>query len=116
MSPTFSGKLDRNCCRKTGDVTHGYVPPPEEEKAPKNGKHLEAADRQKCRIPVDNLEFSTFSTGFSTRVFHMENRGKNRVVFHCGRHNYFRLLSTKFYFFGTVHFDQRRIPGKEKET
>ena len=33
-----------------------------------------AVEKQTNEIPVDNLEFSTFSTGFSTRVFHMKKR------------------------------------------
>ena len=35
-------------------------------------------------IPVDNWEFSTFSTDFSTRVFHRENR---LWIFTGGSHN-----------------------------
>ena len=36
-------------------------------------------ESQRNGIPVDNLEFSTLSTGFSTTVFHMENEVKNEV-------------------------------------
>ena len=68
-------------------------------------KRAGSGERQKTEIPVDNLEFSTLSTGFSTGVFHTEKRAKNEVVFYIGRHNLFRPSSTKFYFSPSVHFD-----------
>ena len=115
ISSTFSRNSDKLCCRNTGDVIRNYGVVGEAEKPSKNGKSPTAVECQRNEIPVDNLEFSTFSTGFSTRVFHMENGGKNRVVFISGRHNLFRRLSTKFYFFATVHFDQWLFLGEEKE-
>ena len=114
MSPTFSGNLGKNRCRNTDDVTRNYVREHNKENPKKIGESHKAVERQRNEIPVDNLEFSTFSTGFSTRVFHMEKEWKNGVVINSGRHNLFRLPSTKFYFSGAVHFDQWDLPGRKK--
>jgi hypothetical protein len=115
ISSTFSRNSDKLCCRNTGDVIRNYGVVREVEKPSKNRKSPTAVECQRNEIPVDNLEFSTFSTGFSTRVFHMENGDKNREVFSFSRHNYFRQVSTKFYFFGTVHFAQWGIKRGKNE-
>ena len=70
MTPTFSGNLGKNCCRNTGDVKRNYGREHNREIGPKIREPPWTVERQRSEIPVDNLEFSTFSTGFSTRVFH----------------------------------------------
>jgi hypothetical protein len=69
----------------------------------------------KSGISVDNHEFSTLSTGFSTRVFHTDFGRKIRVVFFVGRHNIFAYLSTNSYFFRPVHFDHGVVKMLKKD-
>ena len=113
-TPTFSGKSDRKCCRNSGDVNRKPGREHNREIGPKIREPPLAVERQRSEIPVDNLEFSTFSTGFSTRVFHIEKWLKNGVVFFTGRHNLFRRTSTNFYFSGAVHFDYGPLTAEKK--
>ena len=69
-TPTFSGKSDRKCCRNSGDVNRKPGREHNREIGPKIREPPLAVERQRSEIPVDNLEFSTLSTGFSTRVIH----------------------------------------------
>ena len=114
MSPTFSGNFGKIRCRNTDDVTRNYGREHNNKTIKKIRKSHMAVEKQTNEIPVDNLGFSTFSTGFSTRVFHMKKREKNTVVIYSGRHNLFRQHSTRFHFSDTVHFDQShvRVPKK----
>jgi hypothetical protein len=45
-------------------------------------------------IAVENRNFSTFSTGLSTGLFHKKFSENKKV----GKHNIFRQVSTKFHF------------------
>jgi len=55
-------------------------------------------------IPVENSHFSTFSTEFSTGLFHTGNPKKVWMWYTAGLHNASAYRSTKFYFFRIKHF------------
>ena len=61
--------------------------------------------REESEIPVDNSEFSTFSTGFSTGVFH---RVAEETVFIIDLHKKIRRIATVFPLFRPPWFLPQR--------
>ena len=64
----------------------------------------EEAERERSEIPVDNSQFSTLSTDFSTGVFH---RGSGVWIFIFGSHKKRRQLSPKSPLFRKLCFSQQ---------
>ena len=65
-------------------------------------------------ITVDNLDFSTLSTDFSTGDLRRKIEQKVQVDFFISQHNTQRVISTNSYFFRDNHFDQNLSKERKK--
>jgi len=101
-------------CHNTGYVTHLAEAGRSCQKLAKSGNSKSRQQRETNGISVDNLDFSTLSTDFSTGHFNREIGRKVRVGFFMSQHNTQHSISTSFYFFRNNHFDQYPANGQKK--
>lgn len=109
----FFIKVFKFRCHNTGYVTHLTEAGRSCQKLAKSGKTEGRQQRETNGISVDNLDFSTLSTDFSTGILDRKNGQKVRVGFFMSQHNAKRESSTSFYFFRNNHFDQ--YPANEQK-